>query len=128
MKRDMDLVRELLLKIAEADEPPNFSALIPNRKKGTQEYALAAYHMKMLINEVGLVKGIDVCSQDGDDWLALELTWSGQDFLETVRDPTTWRVTKERVKKIGGATFEMVIDIAKAVMKAEAKKRLGLDL
>jgi hypothetical protein len=128
MNRDMDLVRELLLKIATATEPPNFSAIVPDRNGGTPEYAFAAYHMKMLIDEVGLVRGIDVCAGDKDEWLELYLTWKGQDFLDTIRDPTAWRLTKESVKKVGGASWEIVIDIAKAVLKEEAKKRLGLDL
>jgi hypothetical protein len=84
--------------------------------------------MKMLIDEVGFVRGIDVCSADGDDWLELYLTWKGVDFLDTIRDPIAWRMTKEGIKKVGGASWEIVIDIAKAILKAEAKKRLGLDL
>jgi hypothetical protein len=84
--------------------------------------------MKMLINDVNFARSIDASSMDGDDWLNLQLTWKGQDFLDTIRDPTAWRITKEGIKKIGGASWEVVIDIAKAVLKVEAKKRLGLDL
>jgi hypothetical protein len=69
MKRDMELVRELLLKIADAEKPPNFSALVAGRKENTPEYKFAAYHMKMLINEVQLVRGIDCCAIGGDEWL-----------------------------------------------------------
>jgi len=35
MKRDMDLVRELLLKIADAQKPPDFGALVSGHKEGT---------------------------------------------------------------------------------------------
>lgn len=27
---------------------------------------------------------------DGPDWLDLQLTWQGHDFLNTLRDPTVW--------------------------------------
>ena len=61
----MDHVRELLLEIAEAEQPPDFST-VAGHPHGSPEFERAAYHMKMLIDEVGLVRGIDVCSQDGD--------------------------------------------------------------
>lgn len=128
MKRDMDLVRELLLKIAEADEPPDLSDLVPGRKEGTSEYQLAAYHMQMLISEVGLVRGIEASSSSGAEWLGLQLTWRGQDFLENIRDPTVWDKTKEGAQKLGGASWDVLIELAKAYLKAEAKKRLGIDL
>jgi hypothetical protein len=127
MKRDMDLVRELLLKIAEAKVPPNFSEIVPDRKEGTPEYEVAAYHMHMLIEEINLVRGIDVCCADGDDWLELRLTWSGQDFLDTIRDQTVWSKTKQAVQKVGGASWDVLIDLAKAYLKAELKKRIGAD-
>jgi hypothetical protein len=128
MKRDMDLVRDLLLEIAGADEPPRLSDLVPGRKEGTSEYKLAAYHIQMLIEEAGLVRGIDAGSSSGAEWLTLELTWHGHDYLESIRDPTVWAMTKEGAQKLGGASWDVLIGLAKAYVKAEAKKRLGIDL
>lgn len=128
MKRDMDLVRDLLIKIADAEKRLSFSQLVPGRKEGTPEYELAAYQMQMLIEEAGLVRGIDACSSSGDDWLELQLTWRGHDFLQSVRDQTVWDKTKEGAQKLGGASWDVIMELAKAYMKAEAKKRLGLDL
>ena len=128
MKRDMDLIRELLLKIADSKKPPSFSALVPDRKRGTPEYAHAAYQMHMLFNDVGFVRGVDWRSYDGDEWLNLQLTWSGNDFLENIRDQTVWEKTKEGAQKLGGASWDVLIDLAKAYGRAEAKKRLGIDL
>ena len=84
--------------------------------------------MQMLIEEAGFVRGIDVCSSDGDDWLELQLTWRGQDFLQNVRDQTVWEKTKEGAQKLGGASWDVLIEIAKAYVRSEAKKRLGIDL
>jgi hypothetical protein len=128
MKRDMELVRELLLKIADAEKPPNFSALVAGRKENTPEYKFAAYHMKMLINEVQLVRGIDCCAIGGDEWLDLHLTWRGNDYLANIRDQTVWDKTKAGAQKLGGDSWDIIIEIAKSYVKAEAKKRLGLDL
>ena len=125
MKRDMELVRELLLKIAEAEEPLDFSELAAKREAGRER---TAYHMQMLVEEAGLVRGIDASSMDGKDWLSLELTWHGQDFLDSIRDPTVWEHTKEGAKKLGGVSWDVLIGLAKAYVKAEAKKRLGIEL
>lgn len=62
------------------------------------------------------------------NWIELQLTWHGQDFLDSVRDPTVWDKTRDGAKKLGGVTFEMFIGLAKEFAKAEAKKRLNLDL
>lgn len=128
MKRDMDLVRDLLLKIEAAEEPPSLSALVPGREGGTSEYQLAAYHMRMLIEEVGLVRGRNACSSSGAEWLNLQLTWHGQDFLQNVRDQTVWEKTKDGAQKLGGASWDVLVELAKTYVKAEARKRLGIEL
>jgi hypothetical protein len=128
MKRDMDLVRELLLKIEASNRPMSFSKLVPERKEGTAEYEFAGYHMKMLIEEVGFVSGKNASSYDGPEWINLQLTWHGQDFLDTVRDNAVWSQTKEGARKLGGASLEMLMDLAKAYAKMELKKRTGIDL
>ena len=127
MKRDMDLIRELLLKIADADKPIAFSKMVPGRKERDKDYEIAAYHMQMLI-EAGLVRAIDASTNDGKEWLNLELTWHGHDFLESIRDPTVWENTKDGAKKLGGVSLDVLVSLAKAYLKAEAKKRLGIEL
>ncbi|MEH2520630.1 hypothetical protein V1279_006203 [Bradyrhizobium sp. AZCC 1610] len=128
MQRDMGLVRELLLKIAVADKPPKLSTLVSGRGTDDSGYGLAAYHMQMLIEEVGFVRGINANSSSGKEWINLELTWHGQDFLESIRDPTVWENTQAGVKKLGGVSFDIFVGLAKQYLKAEAKKRLNLDL
>lgn len=127
MKRDMELVRDLLLKISEADGPLRFGDLL-SKEAGANGRAIAVYHMRMLIDEIGFVRGIEASSTSEKNWIQLELTWRGQDFLDSVRDPTVWDKTRDGAKKLGGVTLEMFIGIAKEFAKAEAKKRIGLDL
>jgi hypothetical protein len=50
------------------------------------------------------------------------------DFLDNIRDPTVWERTKEGAKSLGGASWDVLIGLAKAYVKAEAKKRLGIEL
>jgi Hypothetical protein (DUF2513) len=124
MKRDMELVRNLLLQIAEADRPIDFESLV---KDGDDSYKVA-YHMEMLINEAHLVKGIDARTMDGRNWIDLTLTWSGQDFVDSIRDPTVWEKTTKGVKKLGGVSFDIFVRVAKEYAKAELQKILGLNL
>jgi hypothetical protein len=128
MKRDMELVRELLLKIADASKPLNFSDLVTGRRERAEEYTVAAYHMQMLVEEARLVRGIDASTMSGKDWIQLELTWFGQDFVDSIRDPTVWDHTKEGAKKLGGVSWDILLSLAKAYVKAEAKKRLNIDI
>src|SRR4051812_47450662 len=116
MKRDMELVRELLLKIEDAKKPPSMSDFVPVNE--TERFKLASYNMHMLVEEIGLVTGIgmDVGEQgnETEDWEDLRLTWRGHDFLDSIRDPAVWSQTKEGAKKLGGASFDMFIELAKA--------------
>ena len=127
MKRDMDLVRELLLKLADADRPLKFSDLVAGRKEGSPDYSIAAYHMRMLVEEAGLVRGIDASSFGGEDWLELRLTWHGQDFVDTFRSPTVWDYAKAGATRAGGFSIDLLVDLGKAYLRAEAKRLFGLD-
>lgn len=46
-----------------------------------------------------------------------KLTWSGYDFLDSVRDLAIWRETKEGVKKAGGFTVDIVVAVGKFLIK-----------
>jgi len=56
------------------------------------------------------------------------LPWQGREFLDTIRDPESWTKTKEAAKKVGGVGIELMWDLAKTVVKAEVKSRLGFDV
>ena len=127
MKRNMELVREILLKIEEATEPPNMSELLLT-STGDGHEARLAYHIQMLVEEAGFVRGIDASSMDGPDWINLELTWQGHDFLATVRNPEVWRRTKDGVRKVGEVSIDILAQMAKAYLKQVIKEHTGLDL
>lgn len=102
------------MKLADAERPLKFSDLVEGRKDCTQEYDIAAYHMRMLVEEAGLVRGIDASSNSGEDWHELKLTWYGQDFIDSIRDPTIWDQTREGAKKLGGVSLDVLVELAKA--------------
>ena len=52
------------------------------------------------------------------DVLIFDLSWQGHEFLDTIRDPEIWKRTKGSVRKIGSASFEIVIEIAKSFARS----------
>jgi hypothetical protein len=82
----------------------------------------------MLVDETGLVSGIPAHVFAGKNWVDLNLTWQGHEFLEAVRDPEVWRRTKEGAAKVGNFAISFLFDAAKAYAKHIAKERLGLEL
>jgi len=111
MKRDMDLQRKILLKIEEAKP---FETLWDLSIDGYDMQAVA-YHCKMLY-DAGMIKEYHGITVDNfDDVLRFcvrDLTASGQDFIETIRDDSIWGKTKKTIKNKG---LPMLAETAKAV-------------
>jgi hypothetical protein len=86
MKRDMDLVRELLLKLEAEPLDGNLWRLDPDDlgiSGRTREEI--SYHLEQLISG-GL---LDAERELSSQFNARKLTWAGHDFLDSVRDPRT---------------------------------------
>jgi hypothetical protein len=127
MKRDMDLVRDLLLAI---ENDPNFDGMrriMPDEPGdlGITEhsYEEVVYHLVLLI-EAGLLVGKLTMQMP----IISKLTWQGHDFLDTVRDPVIWRETKEGAKKAGGFSLELLAALAKGLVKKKIEEHTGVQL
>ena len=112
MKRDMDLVRKILLKI----EEEYISTAIYDLSIDGYDMETVAYHCKIL-HEAGLVS--DYGAQYGDDEIYAfgvgSLTWEGNEYLDKVRDDSIWNKTKEAITKKG---LPMVFDTIKTISAA----------
>lgn len=96
MKRDMDLVRKILVAIEEYPEPRGG---VPLTFEGYSDQDVS-YHVKLLA-EHGLIEAID-CSTRGEfEWIAKSLVWDGHDFIEAIRDDTRWSKAKKWVADTG---------------------------
>jgi hypothetical protein len=132
MRRDMDLIRDLMLKLETLPMPAGAICALSAYKdlsipgRSTDEINA---HMFM-IADVGYVIG----APDGTrrmmngDWMFSRLSPEGHDFVDAVREPSVWSRTKAAVEKIGGWTLPIVAEIAKGYLKERAKDVLGLDL
>ena len=98
MKRDMELVRLVLLAIEEEYR----STAIINLKIDGYDMETVAYHCKML-EEAGFVS--DYRAHYASDGLYMfsvgPLTWEGNEFLDMIRDDSIWEKTKSAIRNSG---------------------------
>lgn len=119
MKRDMELVRKILLKIEEEQSVfPLMSIEIDGYDMPTVNY-----HCKIL-DEAGLISGYKASmSMSGLDGFRVDaLTWQGNDFLDKIRDNGIWHKTKEALTKKGlPLMIETIKTVANAFITAAAE-------
>jgi Hypothetical protein (DUF2513) len=119
MKRDMNLIREILMW-AESQEH-GYTGGNPDIEGYSDEEV--AYHV-YLMSQAGLANAIDTGSIDSESpcALLLSLTWTGHEFLDAAKDDTIWTKAKETILKPGvSMTFNFLIEW----LKTEAKTKLG---
>lgn len=125
----MDLVRDLLLRIEALDIRAGSALMLeagrePLAHEGDDPDSIT-YHMHLLMN-AGLLE--PTRTQGADSFGIKGLTWSGHDFLDSIRDPAIWHQTKEGAKKAGGFTVSLLADLAKGLIKTQIEKHTGIKL
>ena len=103
MKRDMDLIRELLLKLeALPIAPGRLVSMGPHEP----ELAVVGYtaddishHLRMLI-DAGFLHVEGRGFNMSGELLFRGTTWSGHEFIGSTRDREIWQKTKEAAKKV----------------------------
>jgi hypothetical protein len=107
MKRDMDLVRQVLLQIEAA---PYGGAWIELSLPDHSDEEVT-YHIKLLA-EASLIEAINLSSHGNLVWQPQCLTWAGHEFLEAARDESRWKKAKSMVlEKSGGMLFSVLKDV-----------------
>jgi len=96
MKRDMELVRKILVAI---EDFPHLGRLVPLQFDGVTDDAIS-YHVKLLY-EHGLIDAMNASTLEGIDWRAKGLSWDGHDFIEAIRDESRWTKVKAWVVDAG---------------------------
>ncbi|WP_077148640.1 DUF2513 domain-containing protein [Sphingopyxis sp. KK2] len=129
MKRDMDLVRDILLAIEAkpSPKPINMTELeVPDHPDSSSRRK----HIVMLAG-AGFLDCEPTRSKTNPDRihhvLVFDLSWKGHDYLDSIRDPKVWKKIKEKSAQIGNTSFEFTLEIAKALAKQQLKS-VGLDV
>jgi len=126
MKRDMDLIRKIMLA-AESATPgqPDLSPLLAEGHTQSQ----LSYHAS-LIHKAGLAEGIcdDRALADDDVFCVLTgLTWAGHDFIEAARNPTIWQKAKAKaIETVGGLVTDSLKLALNYYVKQATTQGLGL--
>lgn len=109
VKRDMDLIRNLLIKVEEVYEPGAGSIKFSKIRIDGYDDKVIAEHL-LLMKEAGLIRNINAKQYvTGSTMLSIgNLTNEGYDTLEKFRNDTVWNKTKEIARDKG---LPMLIDI-----------------
>ena len=114
MRRDMDIIRLLLLQHESGED-------LPELEKHPIE--LVVYNLALMV-DAGFLVGNIIEDHEGSPVGAsiIRMTWEGHDFLDSIRDPSVWQKAKDRVIKPGVSwSFSILVEF----LKAEAQRQLG---
>ncbi len=88
MKRDMNLIRAIVLAIRDHDGRPSASevqSLVSN-----EDNAVFGYHIQLLL-QGAMMTGVDTgVRKDRHGVATLALTWAGQDFADDIANDAVW--------------------------------------
>jgi hypothetical protein len=119
MKRDLDLVRRIMLNIEELPPGPSMQF-----RMGEVDDPVVLAHIQLMIG-AGLVNGkiTEPHGARGAVIIISGLSWDGHEWLETMRDQGLWDQTKAVLAENGAAlSFELVRAVANQILR----KRLRL--
>lgn len=127
MRRNMDLLRLLLLKLETLNDEANsiyvyqYDELMV--KNFTQDQV--AYHLDLAI-EAGLVDQGGSGVMNG--FMFRRLTWDGHDFVDAVRDDDIWKKTRQGATAAGGFSLDLLKDLAKGFIRKKISEHTGVEI
>jgi Hypothetical protein (DUF2513) len=130
MKRDMDLIRELLLKLEALEvSPGEIEEDIPLEMVEVSGFTneQLAHHLRMLANG-GFIEPNPEMPVSTWIFKFRRITWKGHDFLDSVREQKIWEKTKKGAEAAGGFTVELLKDLAKGFVKKQIEEHTGVKL
>lgn len=105
MRRDWELVREILIAVASGGCVSLIESSLPSKRKEQLE------HVRLLLDAGYIFK-----SRSG----GLLLTWNGHELLDAIREDGVWDKLKELVQAAGvGMTTDIVVTLAKCVTQGK---------
>jgi hypothetical protein len=121
MKREMDLIRQILLRL-EAQEDPNSD--FDYEFSGHSEEQVQ-YHLRLLYNG-GFIQAHEIQSLTATDYTPEGLTWARHEFVDDIRNDTVWNKVKEATKQVAGVGGTVSLGIMQELAKSYAKQLLGI--
>jgi hypothetical protein len=118
MKRDLDLVRRILLHLeggAENASPTGWSGFTD------AGYSIESIHDHVrLLHDAGLIEADEIVP---GQWWPERLTWAGHEFLDAARDDKLWKDTRKKIeKRAGSAPFLLAQELLVQGLRTRLKR------
>lgn len=115
MKRDMELIRTILMTLEEADYRSGRPVEWDMEDRST---AQCDYHV-WLLKDAGLIEAERVFGSHASNfWQPISITWRGQEFLSSIRGEGAWARLKKRLGvAIGEVPFQILQDVAVGLVR-----------
>ncbi len=108
MKRDLDLIRRILLNIETEGEDSSRRPGFANIADDGYDPEAIQYHVQ-LMHDAGLIVADELVP---GQWWPERITWAGHEFLDLARNAALWQATNRDVEsKVGSAPFQIVRDL-----------------
>jgi hypothetical protein len=121
MQRNMDLLRSILLRMEESQH----HSVSLNEMAGVGANGETVGGHLRLLADANYVEAVALGqSIKATHW---RITWTGYEFLESVRNDEIWTKTKTGASKVGSWSVKLIGDLATGYIKAKATE-LGLPL
>lgn len=116
MKRDMELIRKILMELEKRSfEEMSKEVVIPGYDQKT-----ISFHLWLLV-DARLISAVDMSSTNEISFIPDNITWDGYEFLELAKNNTVWEKAIRAIKDKGpGIPFE----ILKLVMTSMSQEML----
>lgn len=103
MKRNLDLVRDLLLTIQDLPPDRNVIHIDGIRRE-------VVYEHLYVMHQAGLIEA--VVHENGSNFdvmvYPIRLTWAGHEFIDAATSSTRWEMAKNITSQLGGVTLELM--------------------
>ena len=108
MKRDLDLIRQILLHIETEGDDSSRRPGFANIADDGYDPESIQYHVQ-LMHDAGLIVADELVP---GQWWPERITWAGHEFLDLARNDALWQATKRDVEsQVGSAPFQVVRDL-----------------
>jgi phosphoribosyl 1,2-cyclic phosphodiesterase len=125
MKRDMELIRELLIAI-EAKDSNTFFAAEELELKTDREKREVYYNLQLMMDANLLEASIVKSMQGIEDVVIKRMTWEGHEFLDNARNESIWKAAKETIAKKGLSIENVGFGVLTQLLASVAKQYFDL--
>ncbi|MEM5663385.1 DUF2513 domain-containing protein [Bacillus cereus] len=123
MKRNMELVRNILIQIEEHNPRTVVKVIMEENDQFTEDEI--DYHLKLMV-DAGLIDGQAKRVMGGGLMVNVRgLTWQGHDFLDAARNDKVWEKAEATAQDKGMDLSSLPLDIVKDLLVESTKALLG---